>query len=88
VKHALHVEILADARHELQNALTWLRRSVEKCSRIGRQTVWSPDDYDALEALTSRFARVSDMLLQKFFRALDKVKLSEGGTLLDVLLRA
>ena len=38
--------------------------------------------------MTSRFARVSDILLQKFFRALDVVELAEGGTLLDVLLRA
>ena len=88
MKHALHLKILADTRQELESSLTWLQRSVEKCSHKGLPNSWSADDFDAFEALTSRFARVSDILLQKFFRALDTVELSEGGTLLDVLLRA
>lgn len=88
MRHALHLQLLAETRQELESSLGWLQRSVEKCSHKGLRNAWSADDFDAFEAFTSRFARVSDILLQKFFRALDVVELSEGGTLLDVLLRA
>lgn len=88
MKHAQHLKLLAEARDELRNSLSWLQRSVQKCSPKDRHHEWTADDYDAFEALTSRFARVSDILLQKFFRALDVVELAEGGTLLDVFLRA
>jgi hypothetical protein len=88
MKHAQHLKLLDETRDELSSALSWLQRSVQKCSHKDRHHEWTADDYDAFEALASRFARVSDILLQKFFRALDVVELSEGGTLLDVLLRA
>lgn len=88
MNRSLHLELLAAACVDLSKGLEWLQRSADMCaSKFGSQE-WSMDDYDAFEALTGRFARVSDMLLQKFFRALDVVELSEGGTLLDVLLRA
>ena len=88
MKHAQHLKLLSETREKLSSALAWLQRSVQKCSQKDRQQEGTADDYEAFEALTSRFARVSDILLQKFFRALDVVELTEGGTLLDVLLRA
>lgn len=88
MSHSLHLEVLADARQELCKALKWLQRSVDMCSKEFQEDDWNAEDYDAFEALTSRFARVSDMLLQKYFRALDTVELYDGGTLLDVLHRA
>ena len=48
----------------------------------------TPADLDALEALTGRYARVSDMILQKLFRGLDAIELEDQGTLLDALNRA
>jgi hypothetical protein len=39
-------------------------------------------DFDAFESLTSRYARVTDMILQKLFRCLDAVELEDSGTLL------
>ncbi|GAB6057128.1 hypothetical protein [Desulfonatronum parangueonense] len=88
MKHALHLNMLAEAREDLVHALAWLQRSHEQCTALRQKQELLAEDYDAFEALTSRFARVSDILLQKFFRALDVVELSSGGTLLDVLLRA
>ena len=88
MKHALHLSTLAEARQDLTHALAWLQRSHEQCTVLRPKQDLLAEDYDAFEALTSRFARVSDILLQKFFRALDVVELSSGGTLLDVLLRA
>jgi len=44
-------------------------------------------DLDAFEALSARFSRVIDLLLQKVFRSIEEIELSSGGTLLDVLHR-
>ena len=41
-----------------------------------------------LEALTARFARLADLLVQKLFRAQDALLLEDEGTLLDRLNRA
>lgn len=41
-----------------------------------------------LEALTARFARLADLLIQKLFRAQDAMLLEDEGTLLDRLNRA
>lgn len=41
-----------------------------------------------LDALTARFARVSDIIMQKLFRAIDAIELTDEGTLLDRLNRA
>lgn len=38
--------------------------------------------------MSSRFGRLIDIIIHKFFRALDLVELTEGGSLLDVIHRA
>ena len=42
---------------------------------------------ETLEALTSRFARLSDILFQRLFRTLDQVELIDEGTNIDRLNR-
>ena len=42
---------------------------------------------EKLESLTSRFARLTDILTQKVFRAIDALELENEGTLLDRLNR-
>ena len=48
----------------------------------------SADDLIQLDALTSRFARLADILIQKVFRAIDAIELVDEGTLIDRLNRA
>ena len=43
---------------------------------------------ESCEALTSRFARLNDFLLQRVFRTLDQIELADEGTTLDRLQRA
>ncbi len=43
---------------------------------------------ESCEALTSRFARLNDFLVQRVFRTLDQVELLDDGTPLDRLQRA
>lgn len=43
---------------------------------------------ESCEALTSRFGRLNDFLLQRVFRTLDQIELADDGTALDRLQRA
>lgn len=72
----------------LDASLAWLKRSHGICSAIGIKNEYSPEEFDAFETLTSRFARVSDIIVQKVFRSIDKVEFEEGGTLIDIVNRA
>lgn len=48
---------------------------------------WSEEQAVQLEALSARFARLADVLIQKLFRALDALELVDEGSLLDRLAR-
>ncbi len=48
----------------------------------------SDEDLVHLDAITSRFARLADILIQKVFRAIDAIELTDEGTLIDRLNRA
>ncbi len=68
-------------------ALTWLRHSLQQSESINLHQL-STANYDALEALSSRYGRFVDILINKLFRALDWYELLEPGSLIDVLNRA
>jgi hypothetical protein len=62
---------------------------VQVCGGIdGRSPEFTEEELLRIEAFTSRFARVVDLLVRKVLRALDQVEWNESGTLLDVALRA
>ena len=61
--------LLAETLSRLAEAERWLRRSYAQCNQIDLAASLSDAEYDAFENLTSRFARVSDMVLQKVFRS-------------------
>lgn len=83
-----HLTLLVETLSRLAEAERWLRRSYDQCNQVDLGAPLGDLEYDAFENLTSRFARVSDMVLQKVFRSIDHLELEEGGTLLDVLNRA
>jgi len=88
MKHREHVRMLEETLRQLDDGATWLRRSLKRCQKTAGKSELSAADLDAFEALTSRFARLSDMILQKLFRGLDRIELEDSGTLLDALNRA
>lgn len=47
-----------------------------------------PEELEILESLTSRFARLTDLLTQRIFRLIDEIELAGTGTLLDRIYRA
>jgi uncharacterized protein YutE (UPF0331/DUF86 family) len=83
-----YVENLFEVLEQLDEALSWLDRSHGICKEIGIKEKFKAEEYDSFETLTSRFARISDMVIQKVFRSIDKIEFEKEGTLLDVLNRS
>ena len=65
-----------------------LRYSLTKCQRLQLEKGLSPDELESFEALTSSFARLSDMIIQKAFRLIDAIDLEDRGTVRDRINRA
>ena len=82
------IQHLAHCIQQLQSAVLWLERSLAQSKSIDISTPLHDEDLDKLENLTSRFARVTDILINKVYRALDSVELAEPGSLIDTINRA
>lgn len=84
----LLLENLKNLVSDLELAKKQLMESYDACSQVGLKPEYARIELVEFEALSGRFARVSDLLLQKLFRAVDAVELTGGGTLIDALNRA
>ena len=76
---------------ELENlarAKDVLQYSYEKCQKIKLHEGLSYEELERFEALTSRFARLSDVIIQKIFRLFDFIDLEDTGTVRDRINRA
>lgn len=74
--------------HDLEKAKDVLHYSYEKCLSIELTEGLSYEEEESFEALTSRFARLSDLIIQKTFRLLDILDLEDEGTIRDRINRA
>ncbi len=83
-----YVENLKENLTILNEAISWLNRSFSKCSEIGIKNEYSADELDVFETLTSRYARVVDILIYKVFRSMDEVEMVSGGTIIDIVNRS
>ena len=70
-----------------EKARGWLVHSLQQSKSINHDKL-STADYDVLEALSSRYGRFVDILINKLFRAVDQFELMEGGTLIDTLAKS
>lgn len=75
------LKVLSDAREVLFY-------SFNKCSAIGIKEVYEPEELESFESFTGRFARLSDILIQKIFRLVDELDLDAQGTIRDRINRA
>ena len=82
------IELLKKELELLDDAASILKRSYEICKQIGVKTSYPFEELDHLEALTNRFARLSDILTQKILRVIDELDLETAGTPRDRLNRA
>ena len=85
------VQLLEALQQELamvDKAKAVLDYSYQLCKKIGLKAVYSNSEQADFEALTSRFGRLSDLLLQKVWRSLFLAELEEDGSVLDRIHRA
>lgn len=75
------LKVLEDAR----NVLVY---SFDKCKAIGIKETYEPEELESFESYTGRFARLSDILIQKIFRLVDELDLDAQGTIRDRINRA
>ena len=73
----------------LKLAAEYLSFSLVRCQAFLSDTAQnSPEALERLESLTSRFARLADLLTQRIFRLIDDIELVGSSTLLDRIYRA
>ncbi len=82
------LELISKELILLDDSTEVLKYSYGNCQKIGIQEDYAIEDMDQFEAFTSRFARMSDMLIQKVFRLIDKIELDDEGTIRDRINRA
>lgn len=81
-------EVMKQLLEELDKASEVLHYSYKKCSDIGLKPDMTNDELESFEALTSRFARLSDIIIQKILRYFDILDLENEGTVRDRINRA
>jgi hypothetical protein len=82
------IELLQDELAGLQLAAKHLEYSLDRCLNLIGQKEMSPEQLERFESLSSRFARLADLLVQRIFRLIDEIELTGGGTILDRIYRA
>jgi hypothetical protein len=80
--------LLKEELDRMKNAGKILEQSFKKCQKFGVKAVYSNDELESIEAFTSRFARVSDLLIQRIFRLIDEFDLDAEGSVRDRINRA
>lgn len=80
--------LLVNELKVLDGAKEVLLYSFNKCSAIGIKDKYEPEELESFESFTGRFARLSDILIQKIFRLVDELDLDSQGTIRDRINRA
>lgn len=73
---------------ELFKMKKWLEHSLDLCLKIKNFDDFDIFDLDKLEALTSRYARLCDFIINKMFRSIDSYEFVDTGTIIDRLNRS
>lgn len=81
-------QLLIEELKLLEYSNNMLTYSYDTCKSIGIKEEYTFNELDKFEALTSRFARTSDMLIQKIFRLIDILELERPGSVIDRINRA
>ncbi len=82
------ITFLKDQMTLLEKANNIFEYSYSSCLKLYDKADYNYEELDKLEALTSRFARLSDILIQKIFRLIESLELEEQGTVRDRIHKA
>jgi uncharacterized protein YutE (UPF0331/DUF86 family) len=87
-----------DSRHEyallnqeiqlMHRAGVVLEKSFNECQQAKEKKGYPLEGMDQLELLSSRFSRLTDFMVQRIFRLIDKLDLEIEGTIRDAINRA
>jgi len=77
------IEILKENINSVNLSLKRLLYSYEICKEIKLKNDYSEDEFIAFEAMTARYARTTDMLVNKVLRSLDVAEYIDTGTVID-----
>lgn len=80
--------LLREELDNLDKAASHLAFSVDRTRALIIRKEWTLEELERLESLSSRFARLSDLLTQRIMRLIDDLELTPEGTLLDRIHRA
>jgi hypothetical protein len=79
------IEVLKENLSAVNLSLKRLMYSYEICKKAGLKDVYSEEEFVDFEAMTSRYARTTDMLINKVLRSLDTVEYIDSGTIIDTV---
>ncbi len=82
-----NIRLLKENLEAMDSAISWLERSIDICNRIGIKADYADEEYDAFEALSSRYVSAIDLIVRRLLRAVDMVEFEPSGTLIDTVNR-
>ncbi len=83
-----NLQYLEDNFKQAEEAANHLAISVERSKNFINNKDFNEEQLIELEALTARFARLSDLLIQKIFKTINKLDAEAPGTVRDRILQA
>jgi uncharacterized protein YutE (UPF0331/DUF86 family) len=84
----IHIDVLRENIDTLNLSAGWVQRSYKQTSKIKPKAKYAVEEFDKLENLASRYARTTDMLVNKVLRSIDTVESEDIGTVIDIMNRA
>lgn len=72
----------------IESAAEHLGYSLERCAGFSQWHEPAPEQLERLESMSARFARLSDMFVQRICRLVDDIELVGNSTVLDRIYRA
>ncbi len=83
-----YIDVLRENLDTLNLSADWVKHSLEQTHSINSKDTYTTEEFDKLENLTSRYARTTDMLVNKVLRSIDTVESEDIGTIIDIMNRA
>jgi len=83
----LHIDLLSENLKALNLSVEWVKHSYEQTCNIEPKEKYTLEEFDKLENLSSRYARTTDMLVNKVLRSIDTVESEDIGTIIDIMNR-
>ena len=82
------IRLLEENLKQAREAAGHLSISTERCNGFAFSPPFKEDQLIELEAMTSRFARLSDLLIQKVLKTIERLDGDNPGTVRDRILQA